>query len=932
VSQYLLILVLGLGSGAVYAGLGMGLVLTYEGTGFINFAAAAMATVALYVFSDLRAGRLTLPLPWIPSFDVGVPPTPVAAVVALVVAAAVGALVDVAVSRPLRRAPVVAKVVAAVGVMITLSAAVGLKYGTDLRLPDVVLPSGALTIGGFPVPVDRIWLLGLVVVGGAALVVWNRRSWTGLALRAAAEDERAASFARLSPPRLGMVTWVVSTVFASFVLIVAGPAVGVMTPGGLTVLVVPALAVALIGRLESLGAALLGALVLGVVQGELVFLANTKSWWPDWAKQGLTTVVPFAAIVVTLLVVGHALPTRGEDTRTALPAVLLPRNRPLAIVVVVGGAVVALCATSGSYRFGVVTSMASALIALSLVVLTGMVGQISLAQTAFAGMAGLVLSKLGTGVPFPLSLAIAVGIATAAGTLVGIPALRIRGAQLAVVTLAAAVAVQEFVFEGPQLVSYHALLIPPWRLGGLDLSVRAGRDVARLPFALFVLAVVAATFVLVGNLLRAGTGRKMLAVRSNERAAASVGIAVPVVKLGAFGLSSFLAGLGGALIAYSRGQLSSASFGLFVGIGFLAITYLSGITSQSGAVVAGALVALGIVYVVLDRTLGVAAYYALISGPALILTVIFNPLGLAGRTRVWWEGVRTGRRRPGRDSGERVGAPAPAAPPVVAGGRAIGDVVLQARGITVTYGGVRAVADLDLDVRAGEIVGLIGPNGAGKTSFVDAVTGFTPCGGVVHLDGAEISAAPPHVRARKGLVRTWQSVELFDDLSADDNVRVGSDSGRDVRRMLADLVRPNPPAPAAAREAIAVMELDDVVGRRPGELPVPEQKAVAVGRALALGPQVLLLDEPAAGLDAAHSAAFGDHLRRIAATGVGCLLVDHDMRLVLGVCDRIYVIEFGRTIAVGRPEEVRADPAVVAAYLGTDELSSYQVTTSGGPR
>jgi ABC-type branched-subunit amino acid transport system ATPase component len=147
--------------------------------------------------------------------------------------------------------------------------------------------------------------------------------------------------------------------------------------------------------------------------------------------------------------------------------------------------------------------------------------------------------------------------------------------------------------------------------------------------------------------------------------------------------------------------------------------------------------------------------------------------------------------------------------------------------------------------------------------------------------------------------------------------------------MLTDLVRPDRPAPPATGEAIEVMELGDVVGCRPGELPVGRQKAVAVARALALRPKVLLLDEPAAGLDAAHSAAFGDHVRRIAASGVGCLLVDHDMHLVLGVCDRIYVIEFGRAIAVGRPQDVRADPAVIAAYLGSDELAAGTRSTFG---
>ncbi|MCU1500956.1 MAG: Polyamine-transporting ATPase [Ilumatobacteraceae bacterium] len=925
-SQYVLFFVLGLGTGAVYAGLSMGIVLTYQGAGVINFAAAAMATMALYVFNDLRAGRLTLPVPWLRSFAVGPLPTWMQIGVALLVAAALGALVELAVSRPLRSAPVVAKVVASIGVTTTLQAAAVLKYGSEPRLPDVVLPSGTVRIADFPVPVDRLWLIVVVVVLGSALALWARWSRTGLALRAAAENGPAASFARLSPSVLGIVTWMLSTVFSSFVFIVAGLATGVLSPGGLTLMVVPALAVALIARLHSLWAALIGALGLGALQAELVFMSSVKTWWPEWAKHGLQNAVPFIVIVVTLFVAGKSIPVRGEEIRSRLAPVFVPRNRPTTILVVVLLGFVAVVATSGSYRFGVITSLASALIALSLVVLTGMVGQISLAQTAFAGLAGLVLAKLGDAVPFPLSLVIAVAIATVVGTLVGVPALRIRGAQLAVVTLAAAVAVEELIFDGPTLLS-SSKEIPVWHLFGIDLSVRRGRDVARLPFALSVLAIVVVVFVMVSNVMRAGTGRKMLAVRSNERAASSIGVAVSTIKLGAFALSSFLAGLGGALIAYSRGQLSSASFGVFVGLGFLAITYLSGITSASGAVVAGALVALGVVYTVLDRSFGVAAYYALISGPLLIITVILNPMGIAGRVRVILDRVR--RRAPApmpvRDHHVLVGRGSGAGPAAFDGAAVVrsapSEVVLRIDSMSVSYGGLRAVDDVSLDVRAGEIVGLIGPNGAGKTSLIDGITGFYPATGTVSLGGASLERLAAHVRVRKGLARTWQSVELFDDLSVADNVRVSDDSGDDARKLLRDLVRPSRPSSPRVREAIELLGLDAVAHRKPSELSLGQQKLVGVARALALDPIALLLDEPAAGLDTAESAIFGEHLRRIASTGVACLLVDHDMRLVLGVCDRIYVIEFGRQIASGPPQIVRTDPAVVSAYLGTGHLA-----------
>src|SRR3954447_1779517 len=941
-SQYILFFVLGLSVGSVYASLSCGIVLTYQGTGVINFAAAAMATVPLYVYSELELGRLTLPLPWFPSWDVNVP-TWAEMVIALLVAAALGALVQVAVSRPLRTAPVLAKVVAAVGAMLTLQAGLALKFGTEPRPRTALLPTGTVKISGANVGVDRLWFIALVVVLSSAPPFWSRLSGTGLSIRAAAENERAASFARLSPQRLGMVTWVLATVFMSFIAIMAGPAIGILTPSNLTLLVVPALAGALVARLQSIWLALLGSLGLGVLQSELQFLSSTKDWWPEWGKQGLSDAVPFLVIVIVLFILGRSIPMRGEDIRSSLPPVIIPRNRPavIAVLCVVGVLVVTL--TSGSYRYGVITSLAATLIALSLVVLTGMVGQISLAQAAFAGVAGLALTKFGTGVPFPLSLILAALVATVAGVLVGLPALRIRGAQLAVVTLAAAITLEKFVFGNPQILKPTLNLIPNPRLFGMDLSIRKGRDIARVPFGIFVLIVVVIAFILVCNLMRAGSGRKMLAVSSNARGASWIGIGVASMKLGAFAISSFLAGLGGGLIGYSRGQLSPESFGTFVGLSILATAYLGGITSASGAIVPGAIGVLGIVYVIFDRNLNLGNYYALFSGVSLILTVVLNPVGIAGKSRADFEKFKAKQRaKKGIKEAEpptlgeelavstngEAPAPAVAATNGAAAKREIGEVLLRTDNVSVTYGGLRAVSDVTIEVRAGEIVGLIGPNGAGKTSFIDAITGFTQSTGEVQLHGEPITELSAYKRARKGLVRTWQSVELFDDLSAENNVRVSDDIGKDGWKLLRDTIRPNPPPSAAVREAIALMGLTDVADRHPSELPLGRQKALGVARSLAMKRAVLLPAGPAAGLDTAESVAFGEHLKEIAGTGVGCLLVDHDMHLVLGVCDRIYVIEFGRQIASGPPEVVRRDPAVVAAYLGSENLGPETVSAA----
>lgn len=241
---------------------------------------------------------------------------------------------------------------------------------------------------------------------------------------------------------------------------------------------------------------------------------------------------------------------------------------------------------------------------------------------------------------------------------------------------------------------------------------------------------------------------------------------------------------------------------------------------------------------------------------------------------------------------------------------------LHTRDLTVRYGGLVANDSVTIDVAPGEVVGLIGPNGAGKTTFVDAVTGFTACEGEIHLDGARIDALAPHQRRRAGLSRTWQSGELFGNLAVAENLLVAARTGG-WRTLVRDVFVPRrATADDVVTRALEVVGLRDVADTLARDLSLGQQKLVGVARALAGGAEVLLLDEPAAGLDSLESRAFARRIRSIADSGPGVLLIDHDMSLVLGVCDRVTVLEFGRQIFTGTPAEARTDPTVVAAYLG----------------
>ena len=925
--QYLLFVMIGLGAGSIYAALAAGIVVVYRGTGIINFAAGAMGMWSAYAFAEMTDnGDFILPVAIIPHrlHLTDNPTFAFALVMALISASLISMLCHLLVFRPLRTAPILAKVVATVGVLITLQSLVVLQLGADGRIVMPILPSETVTIGGLSFPRDRIWLAGIVSLLGLLLWAYFKFTKVGLATRAGAENEQNVALAGFSPQLLAGLTWLISGLTIGLVLILASPTTP-LNPSNYTLAVVPALAAALIARLQSIGMAVVAGLGLGSFQSVIQF-TSSKPWWPDWARSGITDAVPFLLIVLVLFFVGHSLPNRGSMKIDPLPKVRIPSGNNWRIALWGGIGLAAMALLDGSYRFGLITSLTMAMITMSVLVLTGLVGQISLSQAALAGFSGFLLSKFAdaAGIPFPLSGLLAIVITMLIGIVIGIPALRIRGAQLAIVTLASGVALEKFVFRNSSFTPIGGNKIPNPEIFGLNLGVREGRNIARLEFGfLVVFALMFAAYV-VTNLIRSGTGRRFLAVRSNERAAASVGINVSSTKLQAFAIASALAGMGGCFIGYGRGQLSAESFTWLIGVSVLVYAYLGGITTISGAVFGGILAPLGLTFVVVDRNLNLGNSYSLLAGIGLINQAVFNPTGITGavadnlkRLRSRWK--RISQSEEAKTTNQLA---THVAPQLHVERRPISSQtsILRTRSLSVRYGGVVANDCVDVEVKAGQIVGLIGPNGAGKTTFIDAITGFTRFVGRVDFNERDISGQSPHEIARLGLRRTWQSVELFEDVSVADNLRVSMESSG-FATVARDLLIPSRTADRQLVSSIlARVGLAGSDDMEPSELSLGQQKLLGVARALVSKPSLLLLDEPAAGLSTSETESLGNTIIEIANGGTSILLIDHDMDLVFSACDYIYVLDFGRVIAEGTPQQILNNRSVLEAYLGQEEV------------
>ena len=692
----------GLASGALIAAISLGLVVTYRGSGVVNFANSAIAMYVAYVYAVLRRdGDLFLPplpnpfalvegivhkLDTASTLDLPDWPTRISfgpdmqfwpgLIISLLFAVLLGLALHFLIFRPLRSAPPLAKVVASIGLFLYLQAVIVRRFSIQpFAVESMPFFSGSKPLKlplGISMNSDELAIAILVLVLTGVLYAVFQLTRFGLATRAASENEKGAVVLGFSPEFLAGMNWVISTVITGLLGIFAATVLRTVDPSVLPALIIPALTAALVGSFTSFGWTTFAAMVLGMQYGLVKYLEAQHDWFPKSAGSafpGMERLLPLLVIVLVLFLRGKSLPTRGAISSGRLPFSPTPprwATRYAGPALALATAVCGLFIFGPTFRLALANSLIGIIICLSIVVITGYVGQISLAQMAFAGISAYLVAKMTSehNVPFPIPIFIGAIVAMLVGVLVAMPALRVRGVNLAIVTLAFAVAVDRAIFGNGSVnggfkgapVKVPSLIAQPRDVQYKILGFIAGDGKQPNPMtALFCLIVVVLLCYAVANLRRSATGRRLLATRSNERAAAAAGVNVSGMKILAFAVSAFIAGIGGAVSAYRFGGVTPDKFNYVQSLTFFAFAYLGGITSVAGSISGGLLVAGGLVFTFASETLGVPSEFTLIlGGLGLIIASVRNPEGIAGAARQMGQAVqhKFARQRPSSDTAD----------------------------------------------------------------------------------------------------------------------------------------------------------------------------------------------------------------------------------------------------------------------------------------
>lgn len=948
----------------------IGISVIYRASRVLNLSHGAMAMFPTFIFYSLdKAG-----LPMFVTLPVGV-----------ISGALLGILVEFIFVRRLRGQGPTAQTVGTVAVTGLLIALAAKIWGTTTVLSPQVFPEGQIEIGGAAV---RYGDLGLFAVGlGVSLSLFAFFKFTefGLAMRGAAQNRRGASLMGVDPDRAASAAWALGGGLAALAGILLA-AVTSLDPYNLSLQVLPAFVAALIGGLESLPGALGGATIAGLSFGVVPALAKLPGVGSVLRYSGATQLVLTVLALVVMAVKGRKFAGAEASESGLASSGRAPGRMKLGPKSFIGLGLLLLWpfvvpfSTLGTS----ILAIQFALFAISLVVLIGWVGQISLAQASFVGIGALMTGILtrAWGWAFPLN---AIGGALCAGlaaVALGVVALRVRGLYLAVSTLIFAWMADQFLFPSPWLgAGTGSSTIPAQRLG-VEGGFPSFDFTSRKTIFLVFLAILVLVCLALANLRDTKTGRAFFAVRGSEMAASSLGIDVTRYKLLAFALSGLLAGLGGGLLMVEQQTVVPAQFLFTISLQYLAIAVVGGLGSLSGAIAAGVLFA-GLNEVFFQVS-ALSGWLEIVSAALLATVLLVQPGGLAaaaGNLRnlgtrfdrllgpltrrlgppieAWKERARMRRsvfskppagdwfakiRSVSADGTEskdeatppteekstlKLGAfePRIAALPDDRNERA---AFLQADEITVKFGGLTAVADASLSVREGEIVGLIGPNGAGKTTFFNAILGLnSPSSGTVKLYTHDATSLPPNLRARLGVARTFQVLQLFNELTVFDNLLVAThlhNPSGVVSNMAATrkTIRAEMEARERVTEVLALLGLEEVAQETARNLPFGTLRMVELGRALVTGARLLMLDEIASGLNEAETDRLSDVIRSVRSLGVSVLLIEHDIRMVTSISDYVFVLDRGRMIAEGTPQVIQRNPEVIAAYLGRSTESEIE--------
>ncbi|MDQ3951834.1 MAG: branched-chain amino acid ABC transporter permease/ATP-binding protein [Actinomycetota bacterium] len=954
-----------IGAFAMFA---LGISVIYRASRVLNLAHGAMAMFPAYVYYSLH--------------QAGTP-----AWIGLPAAVAAGALLGVAVERVfvrrLRSQGPTAQTVGTVAVTGLLIAIAAKVWGTSPTVAPLVFPEGEVVVVGAAVRYGDLGLFAVGMVVSLAAFAFFKFTEVGLAMRGAAQNRRAAALMGVDPDIAAAAAWALGGGLAALAGILLA-AVTSLDPYSLSLQVLPAFVAALIGGLESLLGAVAGAGVAGLLFGMVPALAKLPVIGGVLRYSGATQLVLTVLALVVMAIRGRRL-SGAEASESGLNAGQggFRATKPGKWHLVALGLLLAWPFLAPFSALGTsLLAMELALIAISLVVLIGWVGQISLAQASFVGVGALVTAMVSRawGLGFPVNVVVGALAAGLAATALGVMALRVRGLYLAVATLIFAWMADQFLFPSPWLGAGTGSSTMPDQRYGVAGGFPSFDFTSRRTLYFVMLAVVVLVTVVLANLRDTRAGRAFFAVRGSEMAAASLGIDVIRYKLVAFAVSGVLAGLGGSLLMLEQRTVVPSQFLFTVSLQYLAIAVVGGLTSLGGAVAAGCVFAA--LNELFFRVPALAGWLEVVSAALLAVVLLVQPGGLAAMARnlragtsragrllapvagllrplvepvasaarkrgagMWrkapaaddWfarakalpDASSNGHSAPPEDPAEPAAGEAPlrltgfaATPEDVPAEREQRRTFLAADGITVRFGGLTAVSEASLRVHEGEIVGLIGPNGAGKTTFFNSILGLNePAEGRIELHGHDATDIAPHLRARLGVARTFQVIQLFNELSVFDNLLVAThlhnDSGIFSNMAVA---RKTLTAETAARERVSeilrLLSLEDVADEGARNLPFGTLRMVELGRALVTGARLLMLDEPASGLNEAETDRLSDVVRTVRSLGVSVLLIEHDIRMVTGVSDYVYVLNQGRMIAEGAPAEIQRDEHVIAAYLG----------------